>query len=219
MIPVPAVLALSAAAAAFVVAAALDGALRRFPRVGARLPPGRLPLGASLATGATAALVAGALAVRTGPSASLIALIAVVAPAVYLCALDLRHRLLPNVVVVPLSVGGTALLALASAIDGRPERALTAVLGALALFAVYLALALATPGGLGMGDVKFAALIGAVLASEGWRELVLGAAAGFALAAVAGGALLVLRRARRGSAVPFGPMMLAGAVIVLLTAA
>lgn len=216
MVTVSLVLVSVVAASAFVVGTALDAVLRRSARVEARLPPGRLPLAVAVLTGAGSAVVSGALAAGTGPSATLVALVAALVVATYLCVLDLRHQLLPNVVVVPAAVVGTALLLLAAVVDGHPESGIRAVLGALALFVVYLALALASPGGLGMGDVKFAALIGAMLASEGWRQLLLGAAAGFALAAVAGGTLLALGRARRGTAVPFGPMMLAGAVIVLL---
>lgn len=216
MVPVSVVLVSAVAASAFVLGTVLDAVLRRIPRVEARLPPGRLPLAVAVVNGAVDAVVAGALTAREGPSATLGVLVLVIVVATYLCILDLRHRLLPNVVVVPAAVLGTALLLVSTAVDGRPESGVRAALGGLVLFAVYLLLALVSPGGLGMGDVKFAALIGAVLAYDGWRQLLVGAAAGFALAAVVGGALLVVRRARRGTAMPFGPMMLAGALIVLL---
>lgn len=218
MVPVPAsaLLVVISAVVAFVAGVVLDPVLRRIPRVARGLPRGAFPPVVALATGTASAVAAGALALRIGPGAELVAVVVVVVIGTYLSVLDLRHRLLPNVVVVPAIVIGAALLLIAGVLDGRPGDGVRALLGGLALFALYLVLALVSPGGIGMGDVKFAALIGAVLASQGWRELLLGAAAGFALVAVIGGGLLLLRRVRRGTAVPFGPMMLAGAVLVLL---
>ena len=122
---------------------------------------------------------------------------------------------------VTMELGALALLAGVVGIGlsavSEPDRLLLPLMfaGGLALFAVYLVLALVSPGGLGMGDVKFAAVIGTMLASRGWTELLLGAAAGFVLAALAAAVLLLTGRARRGTPLPFGPMMLAGAVLVL----
>ncbi|PRY67502.1 leader peptidase (prepilin peptidase)/N-methyltransferase [Glaciihabitans tibetensis] len=93
--------------------------------------------------------------------------------------------------------------------------AIRVVLGGLVLFVLYLVLALISPRGLGMGDVKFAAFVGIYLAFDGWDTLVKGAAAGFALAAVIGAGLIAFRRVGRGATIPFGPLMFGGAVLVL----
>jgi leader peptidase (prepilin peptidase)/N-methyltransferase len=141
---------------------------------------------------------------------------------VWLSAVDLRLRILPNRVVVPATVIGLVLLLAAAVIDDAPSaqgdvagHALRVVLGGFLLFVVFLALALISPRGLGMGDVKFAGFVGIYLAFDGWRTLLLGAAAGFVGAAIVGLVLLVLRRTTLGASIPFGPMMFCGAVFAL----
>ncbi|PLW66577.1 hypothetical protein C0036_22080, partial [Streptomyces sp. DJ] len=69
------------------------------------------------------------------------------------------------------------------------------------------------PAGMGFGDVKLAAVVGAALGWYGWPVLLAGAFAGLLLGAVYGVGLVLLRRADRRTAVPFGPFMLAGALI------
>src|SRR3712207_9483021 len=128
------------------------------------------------------------------------------------CALPI---LLPNRVVLPALAAGTALLLLPALADGAWSALLRAVLGAAALFAVYLVLALLSPRGLGMGDVKLAALLGLYLRWLGWAAVVLGALAGFVVQAVVAVALLPTRRIGLRGELPFGPAMLAGAALVI----
>jgi leader peptidase (prepilin peptidase)/N-methyltransferase len=213
--PSSAALVVIAAVVAFAAGALIDAALRRLARVERGLPPGRSSAAVAIATGVVSALGAAALTSANRPSAVLAVLVLLTVVGVHLSVIDLRHHLLPNVLVVPAIALGGLLVLFASLVDGRPGGGLRALLGGLALFAVYLVLALVSPGGLGMGDVKFAAVIGTMLASRGWTELLLGAAAGFVLAALAAAVLLLTGRARRGTPLPFGPMMLAGAVLVL----
>ena len=77
-------------------------------------------------------------------------------------------------------------------------------------------LALISPGGLGMGDVKLAGLLGLYLAYLGSRALLLGVAGGFVLAAVVGIELLATHRADRKTMVPFGPAMLLATLIAVI---
>jgi leader peptidase (prepilin peptidase) / N-methyltransferase len=79
---------------------------------------------------------------------------------------------------------------------------------------VYLILALISPAGLGMGDVKFSGLLGLALGWAGWQSVLLGVLAGFVLNAVVALLVMVIRR-DRGGEVPFGPAMVAGAALVL----
>jgi len=67
-----------------------------------------------------------------------------------------------------------------------------------------------------MGDTKLAASLGTLLAWFGWSSLVTGGFAGFFLAAVYGIALLVAGRATPRQQIPFGPLMIAGAFLVML---
>jgi leader peptidase (prepilin peptidase)/N-methyltransferase len=141
---------------------------------------------------------------------------------VWLSAVDIRLRILPNRVVVPATGIGLVLLLAATTIDGASEgwegvaqNALRVVIGGVVLFGVFLVLALISPRGLGMGDVKFAGFVGIYLASDGWRTLLVGAAAGFVGAAIVGVVLLILRRTTLGASIPFGPMMFLGALVAL----
>lgn len=134
-----------------------------------------------------------------------------------LVVIDLREQRLPNVITLP-SYPIVALLLLAAAyLDGTWSTLGRAALGGAILLAVYAVLHLVNPGGMGMGDVKLAGPLGALLAWASWDHLLWGTFAGFALAAVVGLALIATRRATRRSALPFGPFMLAGAWLVLLT--
>jgi leader peptidase (prepilin peptidase) / N-methyltransferase len=139
------------------------------------------------------ALVAGLLALMPG-----IALI------------DLRHRIIPNRLTYP------ALLLFLVAVpaawllggDVDPVRALEG----LALFGGVLFLVAIVSRGMGMGDVKLAALIGLVLGSLGLRWV--GVAAGAAIVLGGLGAVVALAMGRgRKSAIPFGPYLAAGAVV------
>ena len=151
----------------------------------------------------------------TGLSWALPAFLLLAVSGVLLTVVDLQHRLLPNRVVLPAFAGGVVLLLLPALADGAWDQLLRAALGAAALFAAYLALALVSPGGLGMGDVKLAALLGLYLGWLGWAAVVLGALAGFAVQAAVALALLATRRIGLRGELPFGPAMLAGAALVI----
>lgn len=150
-----------------------------------------------------------------GPNWSLPAYLFFVAVAVVLTVIDLRYHLLPNSLVLPALGIGFLLLTLAAAGETAWGALFRAALGALVLFAVYLVLALVSPAGLGMGDVKLAALLGLFLAYQGWGALFVGALLASVVGAVAGLAVLVLRRGGLRSDVPFGPSMLAGALVAV----
>jgi leader peptidase (prepilin peptidase)/N-methyltransferase len=91
-----------------------------------------------------------------------------------------------------------------------------ALLGGVALGTCYLLLGLLSGGQLGGGDVKLAVPIGLVLGWLGWSTVLLGAAAGFVLAAIAGLALLAARRASMRTLISFGPYMLWGALLAIV---
>jgi leader peptidase (prepilin peptidase)/N-methyltransferase len=135
---------------------------------------------------------------------------------VALAAIDLDHHRLPNALTLPSYVVGAVLLAVASVVEGEPGAMVRAAGGAVALFAFYFLLAFLYPSGMGFGDVKLAGVLGLYLAYQSWGVLVIGAFLGFLLGAVVGGGLMLAGRASRKTPVPFGPFMLAGALIALL---
>ena len=99
----------------------------------------------------------------------------------------------------------------------RPPRGLLAD-GPL-LFALYLAIAYGYRGGMGLGDVKLAGVLGLHLGWLGWSSVLFVGAVrpfGFLLGGLVGAVLLATRRvARRSRALPFGPFMLTGALIAV----
>lgn len=196
--------ALTAVAAA-VVAAALGHAL--FPLAGrdARIDlPGSLRLPLAL----LAAVLAGGGAALVGPSWNLPLVAVLAAFGVLLGAIDARSKLLPNAVLLRFTAATAPLVVLAAVGSGRWSGLLGAVAGGAGLFTVYLVLALISPAGMGMGDVKLAAVLGVYggwAGAAAWMGTLLG---GFLLGGLAGIAVLLLRRGSRGSTFPFGPGML-----------
>jgi leader peptidase (prepilin peptidase)/N-methyltransferase len=138
------------------------------------------------------------------------------AVAVVLAVIDARHRLLPNSVVMPSLGAGIMLLALAATGEAAWGALVRALLGGVVLFVVYLILALLSPAGLGMGDVKLAAVLGTFLGFQGWGTLFVGAVLASVVGAVVGLVVLASRRGGPRSDVPFGPSMLVGAMVALL---
>jgi leader peptidase (prepilin peptidase)/N-methyltransferase len=69
---------------------------------------------------------------------------------------------------------------------------------------------------MGFGDVKLAPSLGALLAWVSWGALAVGAFAGFLLGGVFGIGVILLGKGGRKSKVPFGPFMLAGALLGIL---
>ncbi|MGO4301098.1 prepilin peptidase [Leifsonia sp. RAF41] len=160
------------------------------------------------AAGGTGAVVAGLL--------TLVAFLYLTAITIALALIDLDTHRLPNTIVLPSYVVGLVLLGAAALVAGDPMALLRAVIGAAALYVFYLILALVYPGGMGFGDVKLAGALGLFLGYLGWAPLVVGAFAAFLLGGLFALVLVVTRRAGRGSGIPFGPWMLAGAWLGIL---
>ncbi|MGH8774070.1 MAG: prepilin peptidase [Jiangellaceae bacterium] len=152
------------------------------------------------------------LALARGWQPDLRAYLLVAGIGVALAYIDLREHRLPDPLTFVALVGGGALLAVAAAGSGEWPAYGRAWLAAAAMFAAFLALALLRPADLGLGDVKLAASVGLVLGWLGWGVTVVGAFLGFLLGGLVGAALLVLGRASRRTALPFGPFMLLGAL-------
>jgi leader peptidase (prepilin peptidase)/N-methyltransferase len=171
----------------------------RCRRCGIRIPPRDLAIEL-----ATALLLVGCV-LAFGLTAKAAAAGIACAALVVVTATDLERRIVPNRVVLP---AAAAVLALQTVSHPSPEWALGAVGAAGFLFLA----ALAYPGGMGMGDVKLALLIGALLG----RTTPVGIMLGLLLALVPSAVLLARHGARaRRLAIPFAPFLAAGAVVAL----
>ncbi len=170
-----------------------------------------------LAVEVTTAVLLGVLAARVHPGLVLAAACWLALCAVPLAFIDAAVRRLPDVL-TGAAFAGTALLLLAAAAASGDWHVLArAGLGGIALSGFYLVIVLVSPSGMGMGDVKAAAGLGTMLAWRGWSALIAGGFAGFLLAAVYGTVLLISGRATRKQQIPFGPFMITGAFLVILT--
>lgn len=132
---------------------------------------------------------------------------------VALAIIDIETHRLPNVIVLPGYAVGVILLGTAALLQGDVVALGRMAAGSGIQFAFYLLLALISPRGMGMGDVKLAGVLGLFLGFAGWGQLAVGAGAAFVLGGVFGIILLVTKRAGRTSGIPFGPWMLLGAWI------
>jgi leader peptidase (prepilin peptidase)/N-methyltransferase len=153
---------------------------------------------------ATAGLIAGCF-VAFGLSGKAFVASFFCAVLVVLSAIDLRHRIVPNRLVLPAAL---VVLVAQTALSPSPEWAL----GALGASGFLFVAALAYPAGMGMGDVKLALLLGAMLG----RVVAVGLMLGMVAALVPSVYLL----ARHGSAarkmgIPFAPFLALGAIVAL----
>ncbi|MFE5300137.1 prepilin peptidase [Streptomyces sp. NPDC056632] len=174
------------------------------------------PLTAPLVT----ALACAALAAATGgPRPELLVWLLAAPFGTLLACVDVRVHRLPDGLTLPLAAALPLLLAVAASLPYAAGSWIHSLLGAAALGGGYLGLFLLHPNGMGFGDVKLAVPLGAALGWYGWGVLFLGAFAGFLFGALYGLGLLLTRRARRGTAIPFGPFMIVGALLGLLLGA
>jgi leader peptidase (prepilin peptidase)/N-methyltransferase len=154
-------------------------------------------------------------AVQLDQLAALPALLAFTALGVALAFIDLDTRRLPNVLVLPAYPVLAVLLTGAAVVTGDWGALLRAGLGGAALFGAFFLMALVYPAGMGFGDVKLAGVLGLVLGWFSWAAVVVGAFAGFFLGAVVGVVVMAAGPHGRKTAVPFGPFMIAGALLGL----
>jgi leader peptidase (prepilin peptidase)/N-methyltransferase len=156
-----------------------------------------------LAAGAAVAVLA-----STGTSVWDVVVALAAAALVWVAAIDLETRLLPNRIVLP-ATGVVLVASLLLGPHGFAEHAVSALLAGGFLFAA----AAIRPGELGMGDAKLALLLGALLGTAVLGALVIG----FSLVAAAGLVLLATHgRAGLKRHLPLGPFLAAGALAVLL---
>ena len=164
--------------------------------------PWRYPIVEAL----TAALFAAA-AWRFGPTLDAVTAAALLAGLVAITVIDLEHQIIPDVLSLPGILAGV----LANLATGRLPW-LESILGVLVGGGVFLAIILVSGGGMGGGDMKLGAMLGAFL---GWKVVLLS----MLVAVVAGGILAVALMATgvrgRKDPIPFGPFLALGGAVGL----
>lgn len=200
-------LVVAAAVAGFVLGALLRRLAGRMLRGMPASPPGtwRPPL----AEVATAALFAATVAVHHDDGPRLVLGLLLVAFLVPLTLVDLAVRLLPNRLTAPAAV---AAIVAGTLLD--PGGELERLFAAAAAGGCFLVAALASPAGMGMGDVKLVAVLGLFLGEEVAVAIFVALVAG-----VAAGAVIMARkgtRAGRKTVLAFGPFLALGGVVAVV---
>lgn len=166
-----------------------------------------------------AAVVGGTVGAIVGRDWWLVALVPLVPVCVALAVIDWHTRLLPSRIVLPATVYVLLVALIGWGVTGDHDDLVRAAIGLAVARSVYWLLWFIHSAGMGFGDVRLSALLGFALGHVGWGELALGMYAGFLVFGVPGLVLALVRwdRALLKTAFPFGPFMLVGALIGLVT--
>jgi leader peptidase (prepilin peptidase)/N-methyltransferase len=167
-----------------------------------------------------ALLTAGTLAIlgwRVGARGEIAVYAVVAVLGVPLAVIDWVDRVLPKFLVWLMLAGTGAGFGMLCLVRDNPGPGLRAVVALLVLGGALLVLAVAVPGGVGSGDVRLAAVVGMVAGWSGWPTLAATLVLALALAAMVLAASRLWRRRGedREVGVPFGPCLLAGAVMAI----
>ncbi|WP_406093106.1 prepilin peptidase [Streptomyces sp. NBC_01013] len=157
-----------------------------------------------------------ALAATTGARPELAVWLLLTPVGVLLATIDRRVHRLPDQLTLPAAAAAAVLLGLAALLPEHGGAWLSALLGGATLGAFYFLLFLINPSGMGFGDVKLALSLGVALGWYGWAVVFAGGFAGFLFGALYGLGLVIMRRAGRKTGIPFGPFMIAGALLGIL---
>ncbi|MEC3974919.1 prepilin peptidase [Amycolatopsis sp. H20-H5] len=167
--------------------------------------------GATLLT----ALAFGVLAWRFDHQFDLLPYSVLAAVGVTLGWIDLIEQRLPTVLVYSGVALVGALLVTSAILYSRGPDFLRALAGMAIIAVFYLALALASGGGLGAGDVKLGGLLGLALGWLSWSALVTATVLGWFTAGLVWLILRVTQRRSRDSLLPMGPFLLLGALLTI----
>jgi leader peptidase (prepilin peptidase)/N-methyltransferase len=122
--------------------------------------------------------------------------------------IDLDYQIVPNAI----TYSGLALGFLLAIPQGR---VVPSVLSALGASVFFLLIAILSRGGMGGGDIKLAAMMGAFLS---WPAVAVALLLAFTGGAGAGLVLMGLRKRTRKDPIPFGPSLAVGGLIALFAA-
>jgi leader peptidase (prepilin peptidase)/N-methyltransferase len=156
----------------------------------------------------TALLAVAVVLVKHSPRDVVLGLL-LVAILVPVALIDFDRRIIPNKIMLPAAVA-----ALVAGLLLAPGRVPEQLIAGAAAGGFLLLFALAYPKGMGMGDVKLAAVLGLYLGRSVAVALLSGVLAG----AVVGAVVIARVGASQGrkTAVPFGPLLAIGGIVALL---
>ena len=134
---------------------------------------------------------------------------------VSITVIDAERQIIPNYIVYPTIFTSVPLLAFAALVEGEWDRFGHSMMGAslawLALFLIHMA----SPAGMGFGDVRLAFVLGLFLGWISLTHVLVGMFVGVALIAVIGVLLAVFRLKSLQEHIAFGPFLAAGSTIAV----
>jgi leader peptidase (prepilin peptidase) / N-methyltransferase len=157
-----------------------------------------------------------ALGARFAHSWALPAFLVLGAALLAISLIDLEHYLIPNAIIYPVGFMAVPLLALGAGLDGHWWWFARALIGAACAFAALFAIHIASPKGMGFGDVRLAFVLGLYLGYLGALDVSFGIFLGFVYGSVIGLALMASGKRGRRQHIPFGPFLAAGALTIVL---
>ncbi|HSF32454.1 MAG TPA: prepilin peptidase [Candidatus Tectomicrobia bacterium] len=123
--------------------------------------------------------------------------------------IDLDYKIIPNIITLPGIIVGLSL-----SLSGLPITPLTSFLGVLTGGTLFYLIAFISKGGMGGGDIKLIAMIGAFL---GWQGSLFTIFSSALLGSMVGVILMLLGKKGRKDKVPYGPFLSCGAIIFVLS--
>jgi leader peptidase (prepilin peptidase)/N-methyltransferase len=152
------------------------------------------------------------LFIKFGPSLSFLIYFTFVAALISITVIDLYHQIIPDVISLP-GIAAGLLLSLINPYTTFFNSLIGVLIGGGSLFAVAtLYQWLFKREGMGGGDVKLLAMIGAFL---GWKAVLLTILLSSLIGSISGISIMVLKGKNFKYAIPFGPFLSLGAVIAL----
>jgi leader peptidase (prepilin peptidase)/N-methyltransferase len=142
-----------------------------------------------------------------GPTVDFLAALMLLGALVAITAIDLQHQIIPDVITLPGVVAGF----LANLASGRFSW-LDSLIGIGVGGGLFLIIILASGGGMGGGDMKLGAMLGAFL---GWKVVLVALFVAVLLGGALAITLLVTGKRRRKDPIPFGPFLALGGVVGL----
>lgn len=192
------------AGAGFALGWPIEWLIQRFPRGEGTAPSSRRRWYVAAATAGLFAVIA----LRIGLHPRLVPALLLTALIVPASVIDLRLRIIPDVINLP-----GAVLVFGAAVAAQPDRWLELLIGGLAA-SLFLGVAwLIYPAGMGLGDVKMVLMIGLALG----KYVGVAMFAAFALSTVFSVGLLISKGfGGRKATFPFGPFLALGAMVAIL---
>jgi leader peptidase (prepilin peptidase)/N-methyltransferase len=154
-------------------------------------------------------MAAVSLYIKFGPTPTFLVFFLFVAVLLMITFIDIDHQIIPNIISLP---GIPIFFALSFAVPDISwiESAVGILVGGGSLYLVAMAYQLIKKAeGMGMGDMKLLAMIGALI---GWKGVLFTVFVSSALGAFVGGAMILIHRGSLKTMVPYGPYISIGAI-------